>query len=61
MSRSFFLTVIATIMVCAGGLTSASAAGVNACRPGQSCNCHMEQQCHWENFKKICTWVKVCR
>lgn len=24
-------------------------------------NCHMEQQCHWENFKKICTWVQVCR
>jgi hypothetical protein len=23
--------------------------------------CHMEQQCHWENFKKICTLVKVCR
>jgi hypothetical protein len=24
-------------------------------------NCHMEQQCHWENFKKICVYVKVCR
>ncbi len=24
-------------------------------------NCHMEQQCHWENFKKVCTYVKVCR
>ena len=24
-------------------------------------NCRMEQQCHRENFKKICTWVKVCR
>jgi hypothetical protein len=24
-------------------------------------NCRMEQQCHWEDFKKICTWVKVCR
>ena len=23
--------------------------------------CRMEQQCHWENFKKICVWVKVCR
>jgi hypothetical protein len=23
--------------------------------------CRMEQQCRWENFKKICTWVKVCR
>jgi hypothetical protein len=24
-------------------------------------NCRMEQQCHWQNFKKICVWVKVCR
>ena len=24
-------------------------------------NCRVEQQCHWENFKKICVWVKVCR
>ena len=24
-------------------------------------NCHMEQQCHWENFKKVCVYVQVCR
>ena len=24
-------------------------------------NCHTEQQCHWENFKKVCVYVKVCR
>ena len=23
--------------------------------------CRMEQQCRWENFKKICIYVKVCR
>ena len=23
--------------------------------------CRMEQQCHWENFKRICVYVKVCR
>ncbi len=23
--------------------------------------CRTEQQCHWENFKKICVYVKVCR
>ena len=23
--------------------------------------CHMEQQCRWVNFKKICTYTKVCR
>jgi hypothetical protein len=27
----------------------------------QSQSCHMEQQCHWENFKKVCVYVKVCR
>ena len=24
-------------------------------------NCRVEQQCHWENFKKVCVYVKVCR
>jgi hypothetical protein len=28
---------------------------------GKGKNCRVEQQCRWENFKKICTWVKVCR
>ena len=23
--------------------------------------CRVEQQCHWENFKKVCVYVKVCR
>ena len=23
--------------------------------------CRMEQQCKWVNFKKVCTYVKVCR
>ena len=27
----------------------------------QAKTCRMEQQCHWVNFKKICTYVKVCR
>jgi uncharacterized membrane protein len=31
----------------------------NVVSPGK--NCRMEQQCHWENFKKVCVWVKVCR
>jgi hypothetical protein len=30
-------------------------------QPESGKNCRMEQQCHWENFKKICVWVKVCR
>jgi hypothetical protein len=27
----------------------------------QAKTCRMEQQCHWVNFKKVCTYVKVCR
>jgi hypothetical protein len=23
--------------------------------------CRVEQQCKWVNFKKVCTYVKVCR
>ena len=23
--------------------------------------CRMEQQCKFVNFKKVCTWVQVCR
>jgi hypothetical protein len=34
---------------------------VAAAQGSKGKNCHMEQQCHWENFKKICTWVQVCR
>jgi len=30
-------------------------------RESKGKNCRMEQQCRWENFKKICTYVKVCR
>jgi Spy/CpxP family protein refolding chaperone len=24
-------------------------------------SCHMQQQCKWVNFKKICVWVQVCK
>jgi hypothetical protein len=30
-------------------------------QPTKGKNCHIEQQCHWENFKKVCVNVKVCR
>jgi hypothetical protein len=30
-------------------------------QPAKGQNCHMEQQCHWENFRKVCVYVKVCR
>jgi len=40
------------------GLTPARAASP-AEEKGKTCR--MEQQCHWENFKKVCVYVKVCR
>jgi hypothetical protein len=52
MSRRLSLVIFAATIVFA---TSGSAFA----QGGKTC--HMEQQCHWENFKKICTYVKVCR
>jgi hypothetical protein len=43
-----------------GLLASNIAAGAEA-QGAKTKNCHMEQQCHWENFKKVCVYVKVCR
>jgi hypothetical protein len=35
---------------------------VSAAQPDEKGKtCRMEQQCHWENFKKVCVYVKVCR
>jgi hypothetical protein len=39
----------------------ASAPTVAAAQEPKGKTCRMEQQCHWVNFKKICTYVKVCR
>ena len=50
----FLITLMAAIVVC-GGAANAQTADTK----GKVCR--MEQQCHWENFKKICTYVKVCR
>jgi len=38
-----------------------AAAQAAAAQDSQGKNCRMEQQCHWQDFKKICVWVKVCR
>ncbi len=53
-----------SIIVVVLGLVAASArmpalAAFDGTSKGKTCR--MEQQCRWENFKKICTWVKVCR
>ena len=49
-----FISLAAAVMLLgiAGAPTVAAAQGKT---------CRMEQQCHWVNFKKICTYVKVCR
>ncbi|MGO9487016.1 MAG: hypothetical protein ACLPX9_21000 [Rhodomicrobium sp.] len=51
MRALFALALIAG--VCTAVLDAAPAAA------GQ--NCRMEKQCRWVNFKKVCTYVKVCR
>ncbi|HZV20624.1 MAG TPA: hypothetical protein VE986_03675 [Hyphomicrobiales bacterium] len=38
-------------------LVSAMEAAPAAAEP----RCRLEQQCRWVNFKKICTYVRVCR
>ena len=52
------LIVLAIVAVALGsGLASVRAASPD--EKGKTCR--MEQQCHWENFKKVCVYVKVCR
>ena len=43
------------------GSTPTLAAAQEANQEAKPKTCRMEQQCHWENFKKICVYVKVCR
>jgi len=49
-----FLAMLALMLITNTGTALAQ-------QPESRKNCRMEQQCHWENFKKICVWVKVCR
>jgi hypothetical protein len=53
MTRCFSLAIVAMLACVSGAHAQAPDTKGKVCR--------MEQQCHWENFKKICTWVKVCR
>jgi len=52
MKRSLALAAAALVLGIIAAPTVASA---------QAKQCHMEQQCRWVNFKKICTYTKVCR
>jgi hypothetical protein len=54
MTRCFALAIIAAFLSCGGSANAATA-------DPKGKVCRMEQQCHWENYKKICTYVKVCR
>ena len=58
MKRGFSLSVVAGLVAITLGHSQAVAASGSDPK-GKTCT--MEQQCHWENFKKVCTWVKVCR
>jgi hypothetical protein len=57
MTRRRSLANVGAIIACGLALIPATAVPANA----KGKTCHMEQQCHWENFKKVCVWVKVCR
>ena len=60
MIRCLKLVVILCTMIGAPALIDAASAEPPPAAPkGQ--NCRMEQQCKWVNFKKVCTYVKVCR
>jgi hypothetical protein len=55
----YFAVLSVCLLVLSG--SSASAATPAADQEAKGKTCRMEQQCHWENFKKICVYVKVCR
>jgi len=40
---------------------SVSAAVIEATPASAEPRCRMEKQCRWVNFKKVCTYVRVCR
>lgn len=57
MKRLIALAIAALVLGTGVSLTPALAAAGEA----KGKTCRMEQQCRWENFKKICVYVKVCR
>lgn len=55
MRASLVFSCLSTALILIGQSTAASS------EESKGKSCRMEQQCHWENFKKVCVWVKVCR
>jgi len=52
---------LATLAAVALGALSAPMQASAAQQAEKGKTCRIEQQCHWENFKKVCVYVKVCR
>jgi hypothetical protein len=55
----YFVLLAISMIVLSG--SPGWAAAVAASTEAKGKTCRMEQQCRWENFKKICVYVKVCR
>lgn len=51
--------ILAALLALAAAVASGAVSPVFAQEGKQTCR--MEKQCRWENFKKICVYVKVCR
>ena len=53
----------ALLAVCVIVFSASPSLAANVAEPAEpkGKTCRMEQQCRWENFKKICVYVKVCR
>lgn len=53
MSRAFVAAMSGSVLIAVLSTLPAIAENGKSCR--------MEQQCKWVNYKKVCTWVRVCR
>jgi hypothetical protein len=53
--------VMATTLIAVFGTSFGAALQPAAAQDAKAKTCRMEKQCRWENFKKICVYVKVCR
>jgi hypothetical protein len=57
----YIAPLMISMLVLGVSASRGSAATVAAAADAKGKTCRMEQQCHWENFKKICVYIKVCR
>jgi hypothetical protein len=60
MMRYISVSIVTAVLMCGCSAYAASPDTKGDEAKGNKV-CRMEQQCRWDNFKKICTWVKVCR